>query len=100
MINGWFIGSFKPTVYLTKEVEVAVKRYNKGDVDLKHYHKIATELTVVISGSIMMNGIIYEEDDIIVINPGDETDFMAITDAVNVVVKMPGELNDKYVCRN
>ena len=32
-----------------------------------------------------------------VMEPGDVTDFEALTDAVNVVVKIPGVNNDKYI---
>ena len=45
-----------------------------------------------------MNGIEYNAGDIIVMEPGEATDFEAVTDAVNVVVKVPGANNDKYVC--
>ena len=44
-----------------------------------------------------MNGIEYGEGDIVVMEPGDVTDFTALTDAVNVVVKIPGANNDKYI---
>lgn len=97
MIKGWFIGNFEPTLYRTNDVEVAVKRYQAGTQECSHYHKIATEFTVVISGRICMNGVEYTENDIIVIEPGDVTDFKALTDTVNVVVKIPGANNDKYV---
>ena len=33
----------------------------------------------------------------IVIEPGEATDFRALTDATNVVVKVPGALNDKFI---
>jgi hypothetical protein len=36
--------------------------------------------------------------DIVVVEPGEVVDFVAITDAVNVVVKVPGALGDKYIC--
>ena len=39
----------------------------------------------------------YSEGDIIVVEPGEATDFVAITDAQNVVVKIPGASNDKYI---
>ena len=29
MIKGWFVGNFKPSVYTSQDVEVAVKRYEK-----------------------------------------------------------------------
>lgn len=44
MVKGWFVGNFDPT----NDVEVAVKEYKKGDYEEKHYHKIATEITVIV----------------------------------------------------
>lgn len=97
MVKGWFVGNFEPTLYKTNDVEVAVKRYRAGDGEAKHYHKIATEVTVVVSGTVRMNGKEYSADDVIVIEPGDATDFCAVTDAVTAVVKLPGANNDKYL---
>ena len=97
MIKGWFVGDFVPTIYKTNDVEVAVKTYKAGDYEQRHYHKIATEITVIVSGIVEMNGNRYGEGDIIVTEPGESTDFLAVTDAVNTVVKIPGETNDKYL---
>lgn len=97
MVKGWFVGAFDPTVFQTDACEVGLKKYNKGDVESRHYHKIATEITLVISGTIKMNGKIFNAGDIIVLEPGEDSDFEAVTDAVNVVVKLPGALNDKYL---
>jgi quercetin dioxygenase-like cupin family protein len=96
MTKGWFIGSFSPTLLDTRAVEVAVKEYRAGDREDEHYHKIATEFTAVISGTVAMNGRQWTAGDIIVIDPGEATDFQAITDAVTVVVKIPGATHDKY----
>ena len=89
MKAGWFIGNFEPSLFKTNDCEVAVKTYKKGDKESKHYHKIATEYTVIIKGKVRMFNHIYEE--------GDATDFEALEDAMNVVVKMPGANNDKYL---
>ena len=97
MVKGWFVGNFEPSLYKTNDVEVAVKRYRAGDYEAAHYHKIAMELTVVTKGKVRMNGTEYGEGDIIVMEPGDITDFEALTDAENVVVKVPGANNDKYI---
>ncbi|MBQ7543340.1 MAG: hypothetical protein IJT02_00160 [Synergistaceae bacterium] len=99
MVKGWFIGNFSPSMYRTNDCEVAVKNYSAGDREEKHYHKIATEYTVIISGRVRMFGQEFGEGDIIVAEPGDATDFKALTDAVNVVVKIPGANNDKYISR-
>lgn len=97
MKAGWFIGNFEPSLFKTNDCEVAVKTYKKGDKESKHYHKIATEYTVIIKGRVRMFDHIYEEGDIVVVEPGDATDFEALEDAMNVVVKMPGANNDKYL---
>ena len=52
MIGGWFVGDFEPSVIRTKDFEVAVKRYKAGDKEAKHMHKVATELTVIISARV------------------------------------------------
>jgi quercetin dioxygenase-like cupin family protein len=97
MKGGWFVGNFDPSLYKTNDVEVAVKRYNAGDYEDWHYHKIATEITTIISGRVEMNGEIYNKGDVIVIEPGQGTDFRAIIETVNVVVKIPGANDDKYL---
>ena len=97
MIKGWFVGAFDPTLIHTNDVEVAVKEYKKGEAERKHYHKIATEITVIVSGRVRMNGVEYTKGDIIVIEPYESTDFEALEDTVNTVVKFPGATNDKYL---
>ena len=96
MIGGWFIGNFEPSLFKTNDVEVSVKRYKAGDYDSSHYHKKATEYTVIVEGQVEMSGKIYTKNDILIIPTFDITDFRAITDAVTVVVKIPGASNDKY----
>ena len=96
MINGWFIGNFEPSLFKSSEVEVAVKKYKCGDKEEKHYHKIATEFTVILVGSAQMNQQIFQSGDIVIIKPGEETDFCALTDLITVVVKIPGANSDKY----
>lgn len=96
-IKGWFVGHFHPTLIDTNDVEVAVKRYQAGDYESSHHHKISTEITVIISGEVLMNNIKYVQNDIIVIEPNDSTDFKCLTEVVTVVIKYPGANNDKYI---
>ena len=100
MVKGWFVGAFNPTVFTTDACEVAVKSYKAGEKESSHYHKVATEITLILSGRVRMVGREWGEGDIIVLEPGDVTDFEALTDVVNVVVKTPGALNDKYLISN
>ena len=97
MVKGWFIGNFEPTLYRTNDVEVAVKEYSAGAYESKHYHKIATEITVIQSGRVKMFDKIFVGGDIVIVEPNDATDFEALEDTVTVVVKIPGANNDKYL---
>jgi len=97
MFKGWFVGDFAPTAFKTSNCEVAVKSYKSGDYEDSHYHKVATEITLILSGSVRMSGKDWHAGDIIVLEPGEVTDFLALTDAVNVVVKTPGASDDKYI---
>ena len=92
MFKGWFIGDFEPTLFNTNQFEVAIKRYNEGDYESNHVHKIATEFTVIVEGEVEMNGVKYIKDDII----NEYTDFRCLTDVVTTVVKVPCVKDDKY----
>jgi hypothetical protein len=96
MVKGWFVGNFVPTALSTNQLEVAVKKYKEGDYEITHYHKVATEITVIVSGVVKMNDMVYESGAIIVIKPNEPTDFLAVTDVITTVVKIPGINDDKY----
>ena len=99
MKGGWFIGNFEPSLFVTNDVEVAVKKYKKGDSEESHYHKIATEYTVIVKGKVKMAGVEYSEGAILTIPPMESTDFLALSDVITVVVKIPGASNDKYITK-
>lgn len=99
MTKGWFVGAFDPTAHSTEKCEVAVKKYHAGEKENSHYHKVATEVTLILSGSVRMAGSTWKDGDIITLSPGEVTDFEALTDAVTVVVKTPSVPHDKYPVR-
>lgn len=96
MTKGWFVGDFEPAVLRTTGAEVGVKRYRAGDREAFHLHRVATEVTVVLSGEVEMGGRRLREGDIVRLDPGEGTDFIALEDAVTVVVKVPSVQGDKY----
>ena len=97
MIKGWFVGNFEPTLLKTSDVEVGVKEYQKGASEVMHHHRVATEITAIIFGQVRMNGSVYVKGDIILLEPGEHTDFEAREDSCTVVVKYPSVSNDKYL---
>lgn len=97
MVRGWFVGPFEPTAHATDDVEVCVKNYAAGETEPRHMHKVATEVTAVISGTVRMNGRELDAGEIVVVAPGESTDFVAVTDATTVAVKTPAVADDKYL---
>lgn len=97
MKNGWFVGAFSPNALYTNHCEVAVKKYSKGDTEKKHFHKIATEVTLILDGQVKMFDKLWSSGDILTIEPGESTDFEAITDTTTVVIKTPSVFNDKFI---
>lgn len=104
--GGWFVGNFSPTLFSSKEVEVACKDYEAGIVEKAHYHKIATELTLVTEGfaKFVINPGTLEETEktifpgqIATIEPGTIVQFHALTNVKTVVVKYPSVKNDKFL---
>lgn len=96
--KGWFVGDFSPTIIPTSAVEIAVKHYRAGESESAHLHRIATELTLIVSGRVRMSGEEVGPGEIIKIEPGQATDFIPLEDTVTVVVKLPCVKGDKYPC--
>ena len=99
MFRGWVVGNFDPSLWKTDDVEVAVKEYEAGDYEEKHYHKIATEITIIGKGKVQMNGVEYNSGDIITIVPDEATDFLVIDDTITTVIKFPCVKDDKYLVK-
>ena len=88
-IKGWLVGDFEPSLIKSKDIEVGIKFYKKGDIESNHYHKIATEYSVVVSGVVKMLGVVHTQGEIVMIEPNTCNQFECIEDACLVVVKTP-----------
>lgn len=99
MVRGWLIGDFDPAVLRTRDFEFGIKEYKAGDAESWHYHKVATEITVIVSGKVTMNGRALYAGDIIVLEPGEGGEFSCISDAITAIIKTPSVLGDKYIER-
>lgn len=95
-IKGWLVGDFKPSIINSKDIEVGLKYYKKGDKETSHVHKIITEYTIVVSGKIRMNNKVYSEKEIVEILPNTLTDFESLEDSITLVIKSPSIPSDKY----
>ena len=97
MKKGWFIGDFSPSIIPTSDFEVAVKEYKSGEEEAAHFHKIAREITVVVSGKVEMNGRVLTTGDIVELEPGEVSVFKSLSNSTTVVVKVPSVIGDKFL---
>ena len=95
--RGWVVGDFEPNIIRSKDFEVMVRFYKKGDKETKHIHKVADEITIIVSGKFLMNGDILSSGDIVHLLPGEATDFECLEDGSNTVIKTPSVMGDKYL---
>ena len=96
-VKGWIVGNFEPSLFKNQYVEVSVKYFQAGEKEPSHKQVIATELTVIIEGKIVMNGKLFETGSIIEIEPGEYADFESVTDSKLVCVKYPSIPEDKVI---
>lgn len=95
--KGWIVGDFLPAIINSKDIEVGVKKYKKGDVEKEHVHNIITEYTIILTGKVKMLNEVYFENDIVKIDPGVSTSFECLEDSITLVIKTPSIPSDKTI---
>jgi hypothetical protein len=96
-IGGWFVGNFKPSMFINQHLEVGVKLFRSGDREPSHKQIHATEITVVSEGKVRIGNLILEKGDVLLIHPGEFADFEALTDGSLTCVKFPSIPSDKVL---
>jgi len=96
MKHGWFIGDFEPSVFRTRDFEVGIKTYSKGENHSPHYHKIATEINYLIRGLLKANNQIVQVGQLFIFEPDEIATCEFLTDCEILVVKTPSIIGDKY----
>ena len=97
MKRGWFIGDFEPTALKTRDFEAGVGHHQKGEIWDKHYHKLATEITLILEGKVQMNDEIFVTGDIFVIDKNEVVAPIFLEETKYVVIKTISDKNDKYI---
>lgn len=95
--RGWFVGPFERAVFKTEACEVAHQYNQVGDRSPRHTHKIATEINLVTSGCVSINGEQFCAGEGYIMYPGDECECVYHENTTTLVVKVPGVLGDKYL---
>lgn len=94
--GGWFIGNFEPSLLKDGGFEASVKTHKKDENWPVHYHKIATEYNVIVSGNMTIQNQNLKTGDVFVLKPYEVADPIFHEDTVIVCIKYPGAINDKY----
>ena len=94
--RGWFIGDFDGAAYHTKDFEVTYQKNPRGQT-ASHIHKLAYEITLVISGRQICNGEMFAAGDICILEPGDISQIEYLEETEVVTIKTPSIPSDKYL---
>jgi quercetin dioxygenase-like cupin family protein len=95
--HGWIIGDFENSLLRTKDFEICVRVHPKGDNHQAHFHKIATEYNVLVSGHMTMCGIELHSGDTFMVEPDEVADPVFHEDCTIVCVKVPSIPTDKFL---
>jgi dTDP-glucose pyrophosphorylase len=95
--RGWLIGDFYPSIEKNKNCEIGYlyhKKLSKWDY---HYHKKSLEINIIIEGSMSINNVSYEPNDIFIINNNVISCPIFLEDCYIICIKIPSAPNDKYI---
>jgi quercetin dioxygenase-like cupin family protein len=95
--RGWVIGDFEPSILRTKEFEIGILTHKKDEHWPKHYHKIATEYNILVSGKMILSDSCLNSGDIFIINPNEVSEPIFVEDCTIVCIKIPSVPGDKYL---
>jgi quercetin dioxygenase-like cupin family protein len=93
---GWFVGNFEPTAFKSEDFEVCYRVHPKGDVCMRHTHKIGTEINLLVRGRMKICDEELTSGDIFIIYPGEISDPVFFEDCEIICVKSPSVPGDKY----
>ena len=95
--KGWFIGNFPKTAFKSKDFEVSWRIHPAGESWDLHYQENATEINLLISGEMVLNGVRLSSGDVFILDPYEITDVKFIKECSVVCVKTPSIPDDKIV---
>ncbi len=101
--NGWFIGDFKPSLFKNPLFEVAHQHHPKGKIGDEHFHKLTTEVTYIVKGSMVIKDKQSGKDQTLssghmfTFFPNEISDVVFLEDSDLIVVRWPSIPSDKYM---
>ena len=93
--KGWFVGNFEPSL-LKANFEVGFHQHVAGEHHQDHFHKLGTEINLMVEGRIKINDQEFGPGDIFVLEPFELSQCEYLTDVKLVVVRNISDPNDKF----
>lgn len=93
--RGWIIGDFEPSLFRTKEFEVALISHHKGEHIPLHYHAKAIEYNVLVLGKMLVNGEEINPGDVFVFEKNEVADVKVLEESKVMCIKTPSVIGDK-----
>ena len=97
--RGWFIGNFEPSILQTEDFEVAIITHKQDEEIPKHFHPVATEYNVMLSGRMWVNGRNLTKGDMFSFEPDEICNVQVLEDSEVLCVKVPSIQGDKVCTR-
>lgn len=93
--RGWIIGDFEPSLFKTKDFEVAVISHHKDEKIPLHYHSELEEYNVLLSGKMIVNNQELVEGDVFVLVRKEVVNVTVLEDSKLLCIKIPSIPRDK-----
>lgn len=95
--RGWLIGDFIPSIEINKEAEIAYLQHEKMSKWDYHYHKESIEINILVKGKEEINGVIYKESDLFIIDKNIIACPVFLDNCDIICIKIPSVTKDKYI---
>ena len=95
--KGWLIGDFTPSILRTTEYEVGLLQHRKGEQWGFHYHHELDEYNILVSGKMVLNGLLMESGDYFMIPKDVIACPKFLEDCIVVCLKAPSKPKDKII---
>ena len=95
--RGWFVGNFEPSCFKQEGFEVGYLTHKQGEKWDAHFHKISTEINLLLEGEMVIQGTKLKRGDVFILSPNEIADPEFLTDCSLIVIKSPSIPGDKYL---
>ena len=88
---------FKPSFLKTQLYEIEILKYNSGEKHIFHYHKISTEINLLLKGKMKINGCNIYTTQLFIYEPKQISCHEFLEDCEILCIKIPSINDDTYI---